>query len=105
MSNPEGSAVNRPPLFDGTNYAFWKARMSVFLKSLSGEIWDAVEDGWTPPSFTADDGTVKPLPKDRWTANQKAMRDYDAKALNAITCAMNAEEYKKIMTCKTSKQA
>lgn len=33
------------------------------------------------------------------------MRDYDAKALNAITCAMNAEEYKKIMTCTASKQA
>ena len=57
MSNPEGSTVNRPPLFDGTNYTFWKAWMAVFLKSISGEVWDAVEDGWTP-TFIAEDDTV-----------------------------------------------
>ena len=64
--------------------------MTVFIKSLSGEVWDAVEDGWTPPTFTTEDGTVKPLTKVKWTASQKALRDYDAKALNAITCAMNS---------------
>ena len=105
MFNPEGSAINRPPLFDGTNYAFWKAQMTLFIKSLNGEVWDVVEDGWTPPTVTDTSGTVQPLPKAKWIADHKALRDNNAKALNAITCAMNAEEYKKIMTCTTAKQA
>ena len=65
MSNPEGIAVNRPPLFDGTNYAFWKARMTAFLKSLDWAVWEAVEDGWTPPTVTTKDGTVIPLEKSK----------------------------------------
>ena len=92
MSNPEGSAVNKPPLFDGTNYAFWKAQMTVFIKSLGGAVQGSIEDGWTPPTITAEDSTVKPLEKAKWTADHKALRDYDAKALNAITYAMNGEE-------------
>ena len=62
--------------------------MTVFIKSLNGEVWDAVEDGWTPPTVTATDGTVQPLAKTKWTADHKALRDNNAKALNAITCAM-----------------
>lgn len=105
MSNPEGSAINIPLLFDETKYAFWKACMTVFLKSLDWVVWEAVADGWTPPIVTESEGTVKPLEKAKWSATEKAHGGNDAKALNAITCAMNAEEYKKIMNCNSTKQA
>ena len=38
-----------PPLFDGTDYAYWKVRMRAFLKNLDEEVWQAVEIGWTMP--------------------------------------------------------
>ena len=38
-----------PSLFDGTNYAYWKVRMRVFLQSLDVKVWQAVEIGWTKP--------------------------------------------------------
>ena len=38
-----------PPLFDGTNYAYWKVRTRVFLQSLDKKVWQAVEIDWTKP--------------------------------------------------------
>ena len=38
-----------PPLFYGTNYAYWKVRMKTFLQSLNEKVWQAVEIGWTKP--------------------------------------------------------
>ena len=80
--------------------------MTIFLKSLDWAIWEAVEDGWSPPTLTNDkDGTIEPLKPSKWTATDKALRANDEKALNVIVCAMIQEEYKKIMTCNTAKQA
>ena len=33
------------PLFDGTNYAYWKVRMRAFLQPLDEKVWQAVEIG------------------------------------------------------------
>ena len=30
----ESGSTNRPPLLDGTNYGYWKARMCAFIKSI-----------------------------------------------------------------------
>jgi len=30
----EGASINRPPLFCGLNYQFWKVRMKIFVQSL-----------------------------------------------------------------------
>ena len=35
----EGASVTRPPLFDGTNYSYWKNRMCTYLKSMDFEQW------------------------------------------------------------------
>ena len=38
-----------PPLFDGTNYVYWKICMRVFLQSLDEKVWQVVKIGWTKP--------------------------------------------------------
>jgi len=38
----EGGFVSRPPLLDGTNYDYWKSRMSVYLKSIDNNTWKAM---------------------------------------------------------------
>jgi len=30
----EGASINRPPLFCGVNYQFWKVRMKIFMHSI-----------------------------------------------------------------------
>jgi len=41
-------SLNIVPVFDGTNYGYWKARMLFFLKSI--DCWSIVETGWTKPA-------------------------------------------------------
>ena len=34
----EGYSINKPPLFDGTNYQFWCNKMSIFMRSFNYEM-------------------------------------------------------------------
>ena len=44
-----GQSLIIPPLFDGTNCAYWKVHMRAFLQSLNEKVWQAVEIGWIKP--------------------------------------------------------
>jgi hypothetical protein len=52
----ESGFVNRPPLLDGTNYDYWKSRMSAFLKSIDIKTWKAMLKGWKHPVALDKDG-------------------------------------------------
>jgi len=41
----EGVFINRPPLFTGESYPFWKVRMPIFLEFVHRGIWDAAING------------------------------------------------------------
>ena len=84
-----------PPLFDGTNYAYWKVRVRVFLQSLDEKVWQAVEIGWTKP---------KEAPADWDDAKIKAA-NFNSRALNALFNAVTNEEFKKISSTETPKEA
>ena len=108
MSTQEGSAVNKPPLFDGKNYTFWKARMKILLKSLDPKCWLLVEKGFTEPKITSIIGggqltTVSPM--EHWSTTEKEHHHANARALNAINSGISPEEFKSIMTCETAKEA
>ena len=46
-----GQSLLIPSLFDGTNYAYWKVRMKVFLQALGEKVWQTVEISWTKPKL------------------------------------------------------
>ncbi|KAI5682331.1 hypothetical protein M9H77_03559 [Catharanthus roseus] len=52
----EGSSKNRPPLFNGTNYTFWKLRIKIYIFSINFDLWSIVEKG---PFVPQKDGGVK----------------------------------------------
>ena len=35
----EGGSLERPPLFDGTNYAYWRVQMRAFISTLDEKAW------------------------------------------------------------------
>ena len=50
-----------PHLFDGTNYAYQKVCMKIFLNALGKQVWQAVEVGWIKPKEAPvdwDDATI-----------------------------------------------
>ena len=91
----KGQSLIIPPLFDGTNYAYWKVHMRAFLRSLDEKVWQAVEICWTKPAEVLanwDDAKIK-------TTN------FNSKALNALFNAVTNEEFKKISSTETAKEA
>ena len=71
-----GRSLLIPPLFDGTNYMYWKVRMKVFLPALGEQVWQAVEVGWIKP---------KEVPVD-WDEETIKVENFNSKALNALFC-------------------
>ena len=84
-----------PPLFDGTNHAYWKVRMKAFLQSLDEKMWQAMEIGWTK---------LKEAPADWDDAKIKAA-NFNSRALNALFNAVTNEEFKKLSFNETVKEA
>jgi hypothetical protein len=53
MTIHEGTSVTKPPLFDGTNFSFWKVRMRTYIMALGTDVWDVVETGYIKPVVLA----------------------------------------------------
>ena len=90
-----GQSLIIPPLFDNTNYAYWKVRMRDFLQSLDENVWQVVEIGWTKP---------KEAPAD-WDEAKIKAANFNSRALNALFSAITNEEFKKISFTETVKEA
>ena len=90
-----GQSLIIPPLFDGTNYAYWKICMRAFLQSLDEKVWQVVEIGWTKP---------KEVPAD-WDEAKIKAANFNSRALNALFSAVTNEEFKKISSIKTAQEA
>ena len=69
--------------------------MRVFLQSLDEKVWQAVEIGWIKPTEAPadeDDVMIKVV-------------NFNSKALNALFSAVTNEEFKKISSIETAKEA
>ena len=38
----EGQSSHRPPSFNGTNYAYWKNRMTIYMIAQDFDLWQVV---------------------------------------------------------------
>ncbi|CAM8968751.1 unnamed protein product [Rhodiola kirilowii] len=104
MDLREGQNITRPPLLEGNNYGYWKVRMKAFLKSQDESVWEAIENGWTPPVVTKDN-EVSLLTKDKWTDTQRMAEAANSKAMNAIFSGLNGKNSKMISNCEIAKKA
>ena len=91
----KGHSLIISPLFDGTSYANWKVHMRAFLQSLDEKVWQAIEIGWTKP---------KEAPAD-WDEAKIKAANFNSRALNALFNAVTNEEFKKISSTETTKEA
>ena len=93
----KGQSLIIPPLFDGTSYAYWKIRMKAFLQSLDEKVQQAMEIGQTQTK-------PKEAPADWDDAKIKAA-NFNNRALNALFSKVMNEEFKKISSIETAKEA
>ncbi|GAU50421.1 hypothetical protein TSUD_184430 [Trifolium subterraneum] len=97
----EGGSSNRPPLFDGDNYYYWKDKMELFLRSQDNNMWHVLEVGEYVP--LAKDST-NPKPQAEWTTTEADRVLLNTKAKLFIKSVLCREEYDRIMECKTAKE-
>ena len=90
-----GQSLLIPPLFDDTNYAYWKVRVKLFLQALGKKVWQGVEVGWIKP---------KEAPMD-WDEITIKAENFNSRALNALFSRVTNEEFKKISSMEVSKEA
>ena len=83
-----------PPLFDDTNYAYWKVRMRAFLQSLDEKVWQAIEIGWTKSREASAD----------WDDAKIKAANFNSRALNVLFNAVTNEELKKISFTEIAKE-
>ena len=69
--------------------------MKVFLQSLYEKVWQAVEISWTKPKEASTD----------WDDAKIKAANFNSRALNALYSAVTNEEFKKISSTETTKEA
>ena len=77
----QSQSLNAPPYFNGSNYAFWKARIRAFLYSIDETISDMIDVGWTRSEAA----------KSTWDKAALAAANANSKALNAIFCDVSPD--------------
>ena len=90
-----GQSLIIPPLFYDTNYVYWKVCIRDFLLSLDEKVWQELEIGWTKP---------KEVPTD-WDESKIKAANTNSRALNALFSSVTNEEFKKISSTETAKEA
>ena len=69
--------------------------MRAFLQSLDEKVWQAIEIGWTKPKETPAD----------WDEAKIKAANFNSRALNDLFSAVTNEEFKKIFSTETAKEA
>ena len=96
----EGLTTTKPPRFNGANYATWKNRMMIYIKSQNIEYWKVIVKGPRVPKD--DNGVVKKeldYDDEDWRYDQ-----INANAMQLIFCALTIEETNRVSFCKSAKE-
>ncbi|RYA57082.1 hypothetical protein DD599_25685 [Enterobacter cloacae complex sp. CH23B] len=51
--------INRPLIFVGEGYHYWKTRMQIFIKAIDLNIWEAIEIGPFIPKMVVGNATIE----------------------------------------------
>jgi hypothetical protein len=91
MTIHEGTSTNKAPLFNGTNFAFWKVRMRTYIMDLGADVWDVVDTSYVKPVVLAN-------------KDDKIEFSFNAKSMNVILSGLAAIEFVKFMHLESAKE-
>ena len=95
----DSTSVSKPPFFDGTNFAYWKDRMEVWVCFRDLEEWRAIKIGFKHPI----DKDNKPISVFDLKGEDSTNYTNNMKAVNSILCALYPTEYNRISSLKNAK--
>src|SRR3954466_9739626 len=86
------SVASNCPIFDRTDYPYWKNKMRMHLEAIDKDLWDIVEEGITEANLMTTPDTVKK----NW--------QLDAKARSIIGGHLNKAQFNRISGLDTAKK-
>ena len=98
----EGQSSNRPPLFNGSNYRYQKARMKIFFQASDYKIQDIIVSGPYTPTKIVNNVSISKA-ESEWDENDEKIAQLNAKAINLLYCALDANEFNRISGCISAK--
>lgn len=102
MTFAEGQSSNRPPLFNGEHYTYWKTRMRVYIQATDYKVWRVILNGPTIP-IKKDGDQIIPKIEDEWKEEDYALIETNAKAMSILYCSLDAKEFNRISACESAK--
>ena len=99
-----GPSYTRPPFFYGTDYAYWRNKMEMFLDSEGVNLWDIIEEGWSPPTRKNSEGNEVVIPRKEWSDEQTKANLRNRKAIIILYCGLSREEYNEIEYLRSAKE-
>jgi hypothetical protein len=91
MTSHEGNSTNKPSLFNGTDFGFWKVGMRTYIMALGADVWYMVETGYVKPIILAN-------------KDHKLEFSFNAKAMNSILSGIAKVEFVKFMHLESAKE-
>jgi len=100
---PERNFINRPLVFNGEGYHYWKTRMQIFIEAIYLNIWEAIEFGPFIPTVVVRNASIE-KPREEWDNDERKKVQYNLKAKSIITSALGMNEYFRVSNCKNAKE-
>ncbi|WP_227642578.1 DUF4219 domain-containing protein, partial [Klebsiella pneumoniae] len=85
----------KPPFFNGSNYTYWKARMKIFLLAYGIETLKYIIYNYVHPTIENESKETILKELKIFTPDESRSCQINAKATNALICAIDTTKYKK----------
>src|SRR4051812_32493159 len=92
------NGYNRPPVFDGDNFEYWKDRIESYFLYEDGDLWDLVLDGYTHPV----NGRGVKITRQAMSDDQKKEFKNHHKSRTILLNVISHAEYEKITNRETA---
>ena len=87
------------------NILMLKVRMRANLRGTDEDIWAVVQSGWEE-QWVMQEGGLKTLKlKTKWTATEKKLSKFNAKALDTISSSVDGKQFELIQGFESAKEA
>ena len=100
----EGYSTQRPPMFNGKFYTYWKNRMEIFIKAENYQVWRVIEVGDYEVTKTLSNNEVVPKEISEYDREDFDKMEINAKAVKLLHCGLGPHEHNRVMGCKSAKQ-
>ena len=89
---PNTSTKPKLYMFDGSNYAYWKNRIRMYLKFMNLDIWDIIQYGLFVSTKKEGERKVEKT-REEYTMNERRKAPIDMKAMNALYNSLSSKEF------------